>query len=134
MSRIPPDHRLDAAPARGPSILAFLAAGARAQTDGTLALCAGVGLVVAGVAVVFVPAWGPLALSALAVAAFGGWGIADRVAAERAVDGARAGERSGERADGALRAVRVALAVGGVVAFLGFAGTLLAVLLGTIIS
>ena len=129
MPRIPPDHRLDAAPPRAASLLAFLAAGARAQTDGTLALCAGVGLVVAAVAVVFVPSWAPLALSALAVAAFGGWGIADRVAAERRTRGA-----AGDATDRALRAARVGLAVGGVLAFLGFAGSLLAVLLGTIIS
>ena len=128
MPRIPRDHRLDAAAARGIPLLAFLAAGARAQTDGTLALCTGVGLVVAAVAVAAVPAWGPLALSALAVAAFGGWGIADRVAAERRAGGAAGG------VDVALRAARVALAAAGVLAFLGFAGTLLAILLGTIIS
>ena len=129
MSRIPPDHRLDARASTRGGPLHFLAAGARAQTDGTLALCAGVGLVVAAVAVAFVPYWAPLALSALAVAAFGGWGIADRVAAERRSTGAAA-----TGVDGALQLARVALAVGGVAAFLGFAGSLLAVLLGTIIS
>lgn len=129
MSRIPPDHRLDVAPPRAAALLAFLAAGARVQTDGTLALCAGVGLVVAALAVAFVPAWGPLALSALAVAAFGGWGIADRVAAERGAAGG-----ADDAAGRALAAARVALAAAGVLAFLGFAGSLLAVLLGTIIS
>lgn len=129
MSRIPPDHRVDAAPPRAASLLAFLAAGARAQTDGTLVLCAGVGVVVAAVAVAFVPGWGPLALSALAAAAFGGWGIADRVAAER-----RTADGDGDRMDAALRGARAGLAVGGVLAFLGFVGSLLAVLLGPIIS
>jgi len=129
MSRIPPDHRLDAAPPRAASLLAFLAAGARAQTDGTLALCAGVGLVVAAVAVAFAPNWAPNALSALAVAAFGGWGIADRVAAERSARG-----MAGDGVDASLRVARVGLAVAGILAFLGFAGSLLAVLLGTIIS
>ena len=128
MPRIPPDHRLDgAAPVRGMPLLHFLAAGARAQTDGTLALCAGVGLVVAAVAVGVVPSWAPLALSALAVAAFGGWGIVDRIASERAAAGAAA-------PGGALRVVCIALAVVGLLAFLGFVGALLAVLLGTIIS
>ena len=128
MLRIPPDHRVDAAPLRA-APLAFLAAGARAQTDGTLALCAGTGLVVAVVAVVFVPYWAPLALSGLAVAAFGGWGIADRVAAERAAGGA-----AGDGVGAALRVARVALAVAGALAFLGFAAALLALLLGRIIS
>jgi len=129
MSRIPPDHRLDAAPPRAASLLAFLAAGARAQTDATLALCVGVGLVVAAVAVGFAPGWGPNALSALAVAAFGGWGIADRVAAERGARGA-----APDGVDAALRVARVGLAAGGVLAFLGFALTLLALLLGSFIS
>jgi hypothetical protein len=129
MSRIPPDHRLDAAPPGAVAPLAFLAAGARGQTDGTLALCAGVGLVVAAVAIAFIPTWGPLALSALAVAAFGGWGITDRVAAERGARGA-----APDRVDAALRVARVALAAAGMLAFLGFALTLLGVLLGSFIS
>ncbi|HEX7122983.1 MAG TPA: hypothetical protein VF178_11475 [Gemmatimonadaceae bacterium] len=105
------------------SLAALLAARARASSDRRLALHAGAGLV-AAVAVLITrpPVWPSLALVAVAVGAYGAWGIADRELGERAARGT---------APWWLRAARDALAaigltaaiVGGLLFFFGALGT-----------
>jgi hypothetical protein len=81
MRSIPPDHRVDATRHATPNQL--LAGAARRASDGLLALLTGCGLVVTAVLLMVEPDRWQLALPALVVAAFGGWGILDRVADER---------------------------------------------------
>ena len=104
-----------------------LAARARAMADGRLVLVVLVGLTAALGLVVWRPApWPLLAGLALAVAAFGGWGIADRELAER-------GEARGFPAL-VLAVVRGAcIALGACAAIVALLG-LLRVVLGTWIS
>ena len=109
---IPPDHRVDASPHVG--LFELLAAKARRQSDGVLAVGTGLGVVLAAAALVAGPPWRALALAAGAAAAFGAWGILDRTLAERGAAGAP------HASDGALRAAGVALLVGGWVALGAF--------------
>ncbi|HEY0971573.1 MAG TPA: hypothetical protein VGE02_11455 [Gemmatimonadales bacterium] len=85
MALIPPDHRVDASGAASPNQL--LMGAARRASDGALALLAGAGLVVTAVIVALRPEWWPFVLPAISVAAFGGWGILDRVASDMRISG-----------------------------------------------
>jgi hypothetical protein len=88
---------------------------ARRASDGTLALLAGVGLVLAAILIVAQPGWWPFALPALSAAAFGGWGILDRVTREM--------HRSGTAspvAEGFLDGARAFTALAGWCCALGF--------------
>lgn len=126
MPAIPPDHRLEAVSRPGP--LDLLAALARRQGDGVLALSAGLGLLAAVAAAVGASRWPLLALPALAaavVALFGTWGIADRSAAERRLTHADA-DRVGE----ALHALCLLLAAAGVTAAVALALALMTLFLG----
>lgn len=70
------------------SLAALLAARARASSDRRLALHAGVGLVTAvALLITQPPVWPSLALVAVAVGAYGAWGIADREWGERGARG-----------------------------------------------
>lgn len=108
----------------------FLTARARTATDLRLVLDAGVGLVVALVAVLWRPSgWKLVASAALCFVAFGGWGIADRELQER--------ERNPAHSPLSLRLLRVArifVAVLGAAAAAALLIGLLGVALGTWIS
>ncbi|HEX6630836.1 MAG TPA: hypothetical protein VF048_07080 [Gemmatimonadaceae bacterium] len=126
MPAIPPDHRLEAISRPGP--LDFLAALARRQGDGALALSAGLGLLAAVAAAAAASRWPLLALPALAAAvaaAFGAWGIVDRTAAER-----RLTHPGTDRVGDTLRALRLLLAAAGVTAAAALALALMTLLLG----
>lgn len=105
------------------TLVAFLATRARGASDGRLAVHAGVGLVAAVVALLTrPPLWLPLVLLALALGAFGAWGIADRELGERQAAG---------RAQRGLRLVRDAVAVAGALAAIAAALLLFFGALGT---
>ena len=126
MPAIPPDHRLESASRPGP--LDVVAAAARRQSDGALALSAGLGLLGAVAGAAAAARWPLLVLPALAAAtaaAFGAWGIVDRTAAER-----RLVHAEDDRVDDTLRALRIALAAAGVAAVIAFAFAVMTLLLG----
>jgi hypothetical protein len=66
------------------SLFAVLAGGARRATDGQLVLAVVAGLTGGTAILLWALAWWRWSLPLAAVAAFGGWGIFDRVARERA--------------------------------------------------
>jgi hypothetical protein len=105
-----------------------LASRARATSDGALVLAviAGLSLTIA-VAVWRPAAWMVLGSLGVCVAAFGGWGIADRELAERAGSGSRS-------ALAVLRAVRLLALLAGVGATIVAALRVLGATLGTWIS
>ena len=104
------------------SLVEFLTTRARRASDTRLVLDAAFGLVAVLVAVIWRPAgWHLVASAALCLAAFGGWGIADRELRERGVDASKAGS--------AHRIPRIVRAVAAGVGTLG-AGALLIGLLG----
>jgi hypothetical protein len=108
------------------SLGAFLAARARTRTDGRLALDAAAGVVAAAVLALWRPYSWPVWLGvALALGAFGLWGIADRSAAGMAPD---------VRARRPLLAARAAAAVVGAAAALLALWGALFLALGTWIS
>ena len=113
MSPIPPDHRVDASGVASPNQL--LAGIARRTSDGMLALLAGSGLVAAAILVVAHPEMWPFALPALSVAAFGGWGILDRITEEMRRSGT-----STPIVDGFLDGARAFIALAGWCCALGF--------------
>lgn len=108
------------------SLAQLLARRARSASDQRLAIDVAAGLVVAAVAVVLrPPLWIPLMALALALAAFGAWGILDRETADAASTGRRAA---------LLRAARALVGMTGAAAAIFFGVTLFFALLGTIIS
>jgi hypothetical protein len=66
------------------SLFAVLAAGARRATDGQLVLAVVAGLTGGTAILLWALSWWRWTLPLVGVAAFGGWGIFDRVARERA--------------------------------------------------
>jgi hypothetical protein len=119
MSDILPDRRDDSLPA-------LLAAAARSWSDGRLAIAVVAGLLAAAAAAIAgFEGWVGAAGTGCALAAFGGWGIADREGAER--DGARGLAR-------AFGLLRLACVVAGVAGVLVAVFTLLHLVLGTWIS
>ena len=112
------------------NISEFLSARARSTSDGRLALDAGLGFVVAVVTSIWRPGgWHLIACVGVCFAAFGGWGIADRELAERAVR-----SMSTEPSLRLLRVGRVVSAVVGAIAAIVLLISLLGIALGTWIS
>jgi hypothetical protein len=89
------------------SLFGVLAAGARRASDGQLVLAVVAGLTGATAIPLWALAWWRWSLPLVAVAAFGGWGIFDRVAHERAI--AQGPGFGGHRALGVARWVTAAL-------------------------
>ncbi len=118
MALIPPDHRVDDAGVASPNQL--LAAAARRASDGALALLAGAGLVVTAIVIVLRPEWWTFALPAISVAAFGGWGILDRIATEL-----RVSDRSSPIVDGMIDGARAFVALAGWCSALAFVALVL---------
>ena len=111
-----PSHR---PPSEPPGLYALLADRARRSSDGALALCAGVGLLGAGVTGLLGARWAPVALAFVCASTFGVWGIAEREASERA-----------DSLEGhALRALRLVKWIAAAVGTLAGAG-ILAIVLG----
>jgi hypothetical protein len=105
-----------------------LASLARATSDGTLVLTVIVGLMAPiGVAVWRPPAWLLVAGLGVSIAAFGGWGIADRELVERTGTGSRT-------AVATLRGVRLLALLAGAGGALVAAFRVLGAALGTWIS
>jgi hypothetical protein len=104
----------------------FLKARARRASDGRLAVDVSVGVLTAAAAMIWRPTGFVVLLSAaVTLAAFGGWGIADREIAERAAtNGAPIIGQS-------LRALRVASAIAGAVAFVALVLSALMFALGS---
>jgi len=73
----------DSTPASDATIFTVLAGRARVAPDGRLVAYAGAGILGIGVVLIVHPAWWVLILPCLAFSAFGIWGIADRMIAER---------------------------------------------------
>jgi hypothetical protein len=91
------------------SLGALLAARARRTGDGALAAALATGIIGAAAIGLFLPGWWRLALPLVSLAAFGGWGIVDRMATER-----RASASSGPGTIRLLAAVGwVAVVIGG---------------------
>lgn len=78
---------------RNATIFTVLADRARLATDGRLVAYAGAGILGIGVVLIVHPAWWLLILPCLAFSAFGIWGIADRIVAERAAEWGASAER-----------------------------------------
>jgi hypothetical protein len=119
-------------------LAALLARRARDASDGRLVLDVIGGVLAAAAALVWrPPAWPVFLSAACCFAAFGAWGIADRVLGERGERAER--DEPGGRGDSnrllrLLRIARVAAAVVGTVAALALLFSLLALALGTWIS
>jgi hypothetical protein len=110
-----------------PTLAEFLVQRARRASDGRLALDVAVGCVAAMAVILWQPTgWLPLSTAAVALAAFGSWGIADRVLTERL--------RAGAARTLALRAIRVVSAAVGVAAAVALSISMLGLALGTWIS
>jgi hypothetical protein len=108
------------------SLPELLARRARHASDRRLALDVAAGLLAAAlVAVLRPPLWIPLVALALALAAFGVWGILDRETADATSSGRNARP---------MRLARAIVGVAGAVAALFFGVTLFFALLGPIIS
>jgi hypothetical protein len=110
------------------SLSEFLAARARAASDGRLV----VDVIVGCCGALAVSAWRPIGWLALlgislCLAAFGGWGIADRELRER-------GDAPRARVVRMLAILRIALAAVGVLAAIATMVTVLGIMLGTWIS
>jgi hypothetical protein len=110
------------------SLAEFLAARARAASDGRLVIDVMAGCCAAlGVGLWHPAGWLVLLGASLGLAAFGAWGIADRELRERANASSAVGVR-------VLAVVRAAAAVAGAVAAVGAMFALLGIALGTWIS
>jgi len=109
-----PGHEPQFGPSGAPETLVeFLKSRARRASDGRLAVDVSAGVLVAAAAMIWRPTGFVVVLSAaVTLAAFGGWGIADREVAERAVSG---GTAFGGQA---FRALRAAAAIAGAIAFI----------------
>ena len=117
----------DTTTSREPSILDVIAERARRASDTRLATNAAAGLVAAVVIGAWRgPAWYVLLAAALCFLGYGAWGITDRELRERV--------QPGRHAPVALRLLRIAAAVVGFGAAAFLMMTVLAVLLGRIIS
>ena len=111
------------------SLPELLARRARGASDGRLALDVAGGVLGAVAAGLWQPpGWPTLVSAGCCFAAFGLWGIADRVLGERRASGDTAGIAT------ALRVVRASAAATGVLAALGLLLTALGLALGTWIS
>lgn len=114
----------------GPSIFTLLAQRARRTADGRLVIDAGVGLIVAIAAALWhFHGWHLALLAATCVAAYGSWGICDRILGEHAAAGLPPA-----RQDAVLRAVRGAAAAAGTLSGIAFLLAGFAAALGTWIS
>jgi len=76
----------DSTPPSNATIFTVLADRARLAPDGRLVAYAGAGILAIGIVLIVHPAWWLLVLPCLAFSAFGVWGIADRIVAERAAE------------------------------------------------
>lgn len=114
----------------GPSIFDLLAQRARRTTDGRLVADAGAGLVVVIAAALWhFRGWHLALFAALCIAAYGSWGITDRILAEHAAAGL-----APAREDAMLRMVRGTAAAVGTLSGIALLLAVFAAALGTWIS
>ncbi|MGH7627258.1 MAG: hypothetical protein ACREOJ_18325 [Gemmatimonadaceae bacterium] len=130
---------IETIPRPNASLPELLAQRARHASDGRLALDLAGGIIVATTAAILAPpGWLQLISAALTFAAFGAWGISDRMLSERSSTAASAPGRAGRAGragrDQWLRAARLAAAALGTCAAVVLLLSVFALLLGTWIS
>jgi hypothetical protein len=74
---------METLPQEGETLFELLAAQARRTSDGRLALSVAIGLVGVSAILLLHPSWWRLVLPLISVAAFGAWGMLDRMAQDR---------------------------------------------------